>query len=117
MFNKYGPYQNYISSRAKQREQERAASGGGEVFFMRKPDDLSALDGHLILAEYSEEFPPLLSQIGMALKIKNYQKRVRSFKTGLPNLYLLLANFLLHDLFAGRSCIKDRKQCFIVEIN
>lgn len=64
------------SFRAKQREQERAASGGGEVFFMRKPEDLSALDGHLILAEYSEEFPPLMSQVGMALKVKNYHKRV-----------------------------------------
>jgi len=43
---------------------------------MRKPEDLSALDGHLILAEYSEEYPPLLSQVGMALKVKNYHKRV-----------------------------------------
>ena len=62
--------------RAKQREQERAASGGGEVFFMRRPEDLSALDGHLILAEYSEEYPVLMSQVGMALKVKNYYKRV-----------------------------------------
>nr|CAB3266786.1 transcription initiation factor TFIID subunit 1-like [Phallusia mammillata] len=65
----------HLRKKAKQREQERAASGGGEVFFMRKPEDLSALDGHLILAEYSEEFPPLLSQVGMALKVKNYHKR------------------------------------------
>ena len=65
-----------FSFRAKQREQERAASGGGEVFFMRRPEDLTALDGHLILAEYSEEYPVLLSQVGMALKIKNYYKRV-----------------------------------------
>ena len=68
-----------IVHRAKQREQERAASGGGEVFFMRKPEDLSALDGHLILAEYSEEYPPLLSQVGMALKVKNYHKRVSCY--------------------------------------
>ncbi|CAK8683677.1 unnamed protein product [Clavelina lepadiformis] len=65
----------HLRKKAKQREQERAASGGGEVFFMRKPEDLSALDGHLILAEYSEEYPPLLSQVGMALKVKNYHKR------------------------------------------
>lgn len=58
------------------REQERAATGGGDVFFMRTPSDLSILDGSVILAEYSEEFPPLLSQVGMATKIKNYYKRV-----------------------------------------
>ena len=43
---------------------------------MRVPEDLSALDGHLILGEYSEEYPPLLSQVGMAIKVKNYHKRV-----------------------------------------
>nr|XP_018670467.1 transcription initiation factor TFIID subunit 1-like isoform X2 [Ciona intestinalis] len=65
----------HLRKKAKQREQERAASGGGEVFFMRSLHDLSALDGHLILAEYSEEYPPLLSQVGMAVKVKNYHKR------------------------------------------
>ena len=42
------------------REQERLASGGGDMFFMRTPEDLTGKDGDLILAEYSEEFPPLL---------------------------------------------------------
>lgn len=58
------------------REQERLASGGGDMFFMRTVADLSAKDGDLILAEYSEEFPPLMMQIGMATKIKSYYKRV-----------------------------------------
>uniref|UniRef100_H2YZ45 Transcription initiation factor TFIID subunit 1 histone acetyltransferase domain-containing protein n=1 Tax=Ciona savignyi TaxID=51511 RepID=H2YZ45_CIOSA len=65
----------HLRKKAKQREQERAASGGGEVFFMRNTHDLSALDGHIILAEYSEEYPPLMSQVGMAIKVKNYHKR------------------------------------------
>lgn len=58
------------------REQERQASGGGEMFFMRTPQDLTGKDGDLILAEYSEENAPLMMQVGMATKIKNYYKRV-----------------------------------------
>lgn len=58
------------------REQERQASGGGDMFFMRTPQDLTGKDGDLILAEYSEEYPPLFMQVGMASKIKNYYKRV-----------------------------------------
>lgn len=67
--------EKHMDWKAKEREKERAASGGGEVFFMRTPEDLSACDGHLILAEYSEQFPPLLSAIGLATKIKNYYRR------------------------------------------
>ena len=59
----------------QERERERVASGGGEVFFMREPEDLSACDGGLILTEYSEQYPPLVSNIGMANKIKNYYRR------------------------------------------
>lgn len=62
------------------REQERQASGGGDMFFMRTAQDLTGKDGDLILAEYSEEYPPLLMQVGMASKIKNYYKRVSSKK-------------------------------------
>ena len=32
-------------------------SGGGEVFFMRSPEDLSATDSHTVLMEYCEEHP------------------------------------------------------------
>ena len=59
------------------REQERLASGGGDMFFMRTMEDLTGRDGDIVLAEYSEEFPPLMMQIGMATKMKNYYKRVR----------------------------------------
>ena len=50
-------------------------SGGGEVFFMRSPEDLTACDGHVTLAEYSEEHPPLVMASGMATKVKNYYRR------------------------------------------
>lgn len=53
--------------------------GGGEIFFMRFPQDLTACDGDLILAEYSEEFPSIVMQPGMATKIKNHYKRVRLY--------------------------------------
>ena len=62
-------------SKFQQREQEREQAGGGEIFFMRTPEDLSGKDGELVLVEYSEEQPPLLSLVGMATKIKNYYKR------------------------------------------
>lgn len=65
----------HIGVKAREREKERAASGGGEVFFMRTPEDLSACDGQMVLAEYCEQYPPLLSAIGLATKIKNYYRR------------------------------------------
>jgi transcription initiation factor TFIID subunit 1 len=74
------------SKKAKAREQERLASGGGEMFFMRKPDDLTGKDGAIILAEYCEEFPSLLNQVGMASKIKNYYKRKPGKDAGAPVL-------------------------------
>lgn len=43
---------------------------------MRRLQDLSGLDSDLILAEYCEQYPPLLNQIGMATRIKNYYKKV-----------------------------------------
>ena len=42
---------------------ERLASGGGDVFFMRTPEDLTGKDGDIIFLEYNEEHPPLLSQV------------------------------------------------------
>lgn len=65
----------HISRKEKAREREVIDSGGGEVFFMRTSEDLSACDGHVVLCEYSEEYPPHLMNIGMATKIRNYYKR------------------------------------------
>ncbi len=42
---------------------------------MRDPCDLSVCDGGLVLAEASEQHPPLVNNIGMATKIKNYYRR------------------------------------------
>ena len=54
------------------RERERVLTGGGEVFFMRSLEDLSATDSHLVLIKYCEEHPPLVMATGMSTKIKNY---------------------------------------------
>lgn len=69
------PLIKHIKKKAKQRETERMASGGGDVFFMRTPEDLTGRDGDLILIEFCEEHPPLMNQVGMCSKIKNYYKR------------------------------------------
>ncbi|XP_075681101.1 TATA-box binding protein associated factor 1 [Dermatophagoides pteronyssinus] len=79
------PLVKHIKRKAKQREQERQASGGGEMFFMRTPEDLTGKDGDLILTEYSEEHPPLIMQVGMATKIKNYYRRKLGKDSGAPN--------------------------------
>ena len=49
------------------------------MFYMRRLQDLSALDSDVILAEYCEQYPPLLNQIGMATRVKNYYKKVKKF--------------------------------------
>lgn len=61
---------------------ERIASGGGDVFFMRGPDDLTGKDGEIILIEFCEEHPPLMNQVGMCSKIKNYYKRKAAKDSG-----------------------------------
>lgn len=78
------PLLKHIKRKAKLREQERQASGGGEMFFMRTPEDLTGRDGEIILAEFSEEHPPLVMQVGMATKIKNYYKRKPGKDIGAP---------------------------------
>ncbi|XP_070772950.1 transcription initiation factor TFIID subunit 1 [Enoplosus armatus] len=79
------PLLKHIKKKAKMREQERQASGGGDMFFMRTPQDLTGKDGDLILAEYSEEYAPLIMQVGMATKIKNYYKRKPGKDPGAPD--------------------------------
>ena len=56
------------------------------MLFVRTQEDLSGKDGDLILAEYSEENPPLLSQVGMATKIINYYQPKAIKKPGAPKL-------------------------------
>ena len=38
-------------------------SGGGDVFFMRTSEDLTGRDGDMVLVEYCEEHPSMLSQV------------------------------------------------------
>lgn len=77
------------------REQERQASGGGDMFFMRTPQDLTGKDGDVILAEYSEEYAPLIMQVGMATKIKNYYKRVSLYVINMIQSLKLNSIFLV----------------------
>ncbi|XP_050296996.1 transcription initiation factor TFIID subunit 1 isoform X2 [Anthonomus grandis grandis] len=78
------PLVKHIRKKAKQREQERMASGGGDVFFMRTAEDLTGRDGDLVLVEFCEEHPPLMNQVGMCSKIKNYYKRKAAKDSGPP---------------------------------
>ncbi|CAL8132278.1 unnamed protein product [Orchesella dallaii] len=48
------------------------AGGNRERYSIQTAEDLSGKDGELLLIEYCEEHPPLLSQVGMCSKIKNY---------------------------------------------
>lgn len=78
------PLIKHIKKKAKQRESERMASGGGDVFFMRTPEDLTGRDGDIILIEFCEEHPPLMNQVGMCSKLKNYYKRKAAKDSGPP---------------------------------
>ncbi|XP_035232818.1 transcription initiation factor TFIID subunit 1-like [Stegodyphus dumicola] len=66
---------SFIKEKKKQRQRELEESGGGEMFFMRTPYDLSGKDAELVLFEFSEEHPPLMNQIGMASRVRNYYRR------------------------------------------
>ncbi|KAA3676946.1 transcription initiation factor TFIID subunit 1 [Paragonimus westermani] len=63
-----------IQRKAREREEEKAATGGGDIFFMRTPADLSGADGDVVLFEFSEEYPPLMTQVGMASRVINYYR-------------------------------------------
>ncbi|KAL7719337.1 Transcription initiation factor tfiid [Entamoeba marina] len=45
------------------------------TFIPQTMKELSSKDGRIHLVEYIEEYPPLLSQIGMGARIRNYCKR------------------------------------------
>jgi transcription initiation factor TFIID subunit 1 len=65
----------YIEKRARERETELQANGGGELLLMRSRKDLSGKDGQLVLFEFCEEFPCVLSNVGMASKLVNYYRK------------------------------------------
>lgn len=51
---------------------------------MRTAEDLTGRDGDLVLVEFCEEHPPLVNQVGMCSKIKNYYKRKAGKDLGPP---------------------------------
>lgn len=51
---------------------------------------LSAKNGKLLFFEYSEEYPPLLNQPGMACKIRNYYKKVSDYCSFLTFIFFLI---------------------------
>jgi len=57
------------------RSTEMEEKGGGDIFLMWEPKDLTGKDGDMVLVEYMEEFPPLLSFPGMCSRVKNYYKK------------------------------------------
>ena len=63
----------------KWRGAEREEAGGGDIFLMREPKDLSGKDGDIVLFEYIEEYPPLMSFVGMCSKVKVSKKRYEFF--------------------------------------
>nr|XP_023018961.1 transcription initiation factor TFIID subunit 1-like [Leptinotarsa decemlineata] len=78
------PLMGHIKKKAKEREAEKKAFGGVDVFSMRTPEDLTGRDGELILLEFCEEYPPLMNQVGMCSIIKNYYKRKAGKDSGPP---------------------------------
>ncbi|XP_072463902.1 transcription initiation factor TFIID subunit 1-like [Notamacropus eugenii] len=107
-----GPYPihdsiHHIRKKAQERQQKLQASGGGHMFFMKTIRDLSGLDGHLILVEWSEENPPFLNQVGMASQIQSYYKRKIGKDPGPPackygNLVFCSSSPFLGKLHAGQ---------------
>lgn len=57
------------------------------MFYMRRLQDLSGLDSDVVLAEYCEQYPSLLNQIGMATRVKNYYKKVNNCSKNLCSPY------------------------------
>ncbi|XP_068944319.1 uncharacterized protein C19orf84 homolog [Petaurus breviceps papuanus] len=98
---------HHIQKKAQERQQKLEASGGGHMFFMKTIQDLSGLDGDLILVEWSEENPPFLNQVGMASQIQNYYKRKIGKDPGPPahkygNLVLCSSSPFLGKLHSGQ---------------
>ncbi len=70
-------YLSLSLSVCQERERQRLEHGGAAVFAWRHPTSLSATDGQLVLCEFSEQYPPIMQQPGMAYRVRNYFKRVR----------------------------------------
>eukprot|EP00118_Oscarella_pearsei_P020522 m.222498 g.222498 ORF g.222498 m.222498 type:complete len:1194 (+) comp39977_c0_seq19:1801-5382(+) len=92
----------HVADMSSAREKERAASGGGDVFFMRRPGDLSAMDGDFVLTEYCEEHPPHVMATGMATKLVNYYKRKPLNDSGAPKAAFGETSYVQKSPFLGQ---------------
>ncbi|CAD5206503.1 unnamed protein product [Bursaphelenchus okinawaensis] len=90
----------HIKKADEQRRRQKIAECGGDIFYMRTLADLSGRDGRLIMVEYSEEHPPLLSQPGMASRIRNYYKR-KAQKDVEPEMEFGESAFAMNAQFLG----------------
>ncbi len=63
------------------------AAGGGDIFFMRTPQDLSGSDGEIVLFEYSEEFPPIMNRVS---QVSSLNWRLRSSLVPLLTLHITI---------------------------
>ena len=68
------------------KQSNAVTTSSGESCFIKNISELTAMDGTIILAEYSEQYPPLMMQTGMATKIKSYYKRKIGKDDGPPQL-------------------------------
>ncbi len=91
---------NYLSSsRPPGATSESAISTSSTI---RHFNDLTCTDNcEIILAEYSEQFPPLMMQPGMATKIRNYYKRKFAKDDGPQNLEYGEQVFVNNSPFLG----------------
>ena len=48
--------QKYMKKRAKEREKEREAAGGGDIFFMRTPEDVSGKGRCILISRKKLQF-------------------------------------------------------------
>lgn len=90
-----------IRQKEKERRRELKESGGGEMFFMRKPSDLSGKDGEVVFFEFSEEHPPLMNQVGMASRIRNYYRRRPGKEATMPEYKYGELAYSHHSPFLG----------------
>ncbi|KJE96795.1 hypothetical protein CAOG_007064 [Capsaspora owczarzaki ATCC 30864] len=82
----------FIKKKEHERLQERQKSGG-DVFFMKTQRDLSGRDGDIVLLEYCEEFPPLVSNVGMVSRLYNLYRRTEPQDDNAPELPFGMTRF------------------------
>lgn len=112
-------YKEGANKRTQQADKERISSNtmnSGEMSCIKNISELTAMDGAIILAEYSEQYPPLMMQIGMATKVKNYYKRKIGKDDGPPQLeygdtVLAHNSSLFLGLLKPGDCLQSFENC------